>query len=38
MWEGDAGYDTTDPSLDGPRHRLEMFAEGYRYDDSGIAE
>jgi 8-oxo-dGTP pyrophosphatase MutT (NUDIX family) len=38
MWAGDAGYDTTDPSLAGSRHRLEMFAEGYRYDDSGIAE
>jgi hypothetical protein len=38
MWLGDAGYDTTDPTIIGPRHRLEMFAEGYRYDDSGIAE
>lgn len=36
MWEGDAGYELTDPTIDGPRHRLEMFAEGYRYDDSGI--
>jgi len=38
MWEGDAGYESTDPSRAGARHRLEMFAEGYRYDDSGIAE
>jgi len=37
MWEGDAGYATTDPSISGPRHRLEMFAEGYRYDDSGFS-
>ena len=38
MWSGDAGYEMTDPSIDGPRHRLEMFAEGYCYDDSGFAE
>lgn len=38
LWEGDAGYDTTDPTVPGPRHRLEMFAAGYRYDDSGLTE
>ena len=38
MWEGDAGYDTNDASIGGSRHRLEMFASGYRYDDSGAAE
>lgn len=38
MWHGDAGYATTDPSVPGPRHRLEMFARGYRYDDSGLRE
>ena len=36
MWDGDAGYDSTDASVPGARHRLEMFAEGYRYDDSGL--
>lgn len=36
LWEGDAGYETADPSVPGPRHRLEMFVEGYRYDDSGL--
>ena len=34
MWKGDAGYDANDPSLEGPRHRLEMFREGYRYIDN----
>jgi 8-oxo-dGTP pyrophosphatase MutT (NUDIX family) len=38
MWDGDAGYPETDPSATGPRHRLEMFADGYRYDDSGLVE
>ncbi|MEM7142053.1 MAG: NUDIX hydrolase [Actinomycetota bacterium] len=37
MWDGDAGYETTDPSVPGARHRLEMFREGYAYDDSGCA-
>jgi 8-oxo-dGTP pyrophosphatase MutT (NUDIX family) len=36
MWEGDAGYEATDATVSGPRHRLEMFASGYRYDDSGL--
>ncbi|MEQ8840509.1 MAG: NUDIX domain-containing protein [Acidimicrobiales bacterium] len=36
MWEGDAGYDAADPTITGPRHRLEMYAEGYHYDDSGV--
>lgn len=36
LWEGDAGYPETDPHAPGPRHRLEMFGEGYRYDDSGL--
>ncbi len=34
MWDGDAGYEATDPSIAGPRHRLEMFREGYRYLDT----
>ncbi|MDW3219248.1 MAG: NUDIX hydrolase [Acidimicrobiales bacterium] len=38
MWDGDAGYETIDHTIVGPRHRLEMFHDGYRYDDSGIVE
>jgi 8-oxo-dGTP pyrophosphatase MutT (NUDIX family) len=38
MWEGDAGYATTDAGAVGPRHRLGMLAAGYRYDDSGLVE
>lgn len=38
LWHGDAGYEATDPSIPGSRHRLEMFAQGYRYDDSGLTE
>lgn len=36
MWEGDAGYPTRDASVPGPRHRLVMSAEGFRFDDSGV--
>jgi 8-oxo-dGTP pyrophosphatase MutT (NUDIX family) len=33
MWHGDAGYEQTDPSLEGPRHRLTMTKGGpWRYD------
>ncbi len=35
MWGGDAGYATNDAGVAGPRHRLEMFKDGYVYDDSG---
>lgn len=35
MWFGDAGYESSDPSKPGPRHRLEKTADGYRFDDSG---
>lgn len=35
MWRGDAGYDTSDPSLLGPRHRLTMIDGGYEFEDSG---
>lgn len=38
MWEGDAGYETNDASIDGSRHRLEMLPSGYVYDDSGAVE
>lgn len=34
MWAGDGGYEANDATLGGPRHRLEMFAEGYRYIDT----
>lgn len=34
MWAGDAGYDTQDATLKGPRHRLEMFNDGFRYVDT----
>ena len=37
LWEGDAGYDATDASIEGPRHRLQMRADGFVFDDSGIA-
>lgn len=36
MWEGDAGYPTLDASVPGPRHRLVMTSEGFRFDDSGL--
>jgi len=31
MWSGDAGYDTWEPDLDGPRHRLVMAKEGFSF-------
>ena len=34
MWAGDAGYEANDAALPGPRHRLEMFPDGYRYLDT----
>ena len=34
-WEGDVAFDSGDMDVDGPRHRLEMFDDGYRYYDSG---
>ncbi len=34
MWHGDAGYDTSDPAVDGPRHRLWMYADGWRLERS----
>ena len=37
MWTGDAGYESGDPGLPGPRHRLQMGSEGFRFDDSGLA-
>jgi len=37
LWEGDAGYQASDASVGGSRHRLEMLASGYIFDDSGAA-
>ncbi len=34
MWAGDAGYEAHDAALQGSRHRLEMFPDGYRYVDT----
>lgn len=31
LWEGDAGYETSDATLSGARHRLEMAKGAYRY-------
>lgn len=33
MWHGDAGYETSDASVPGPRHRLVMTDPGSRYED-----
>ena len=38
MWHGDAGYETADPSMPGPRHRLEMTPGGYLFDESGCPD
>ncbi len=35
MWIGDAGYETGDATKPGPRHRLEMYKEGFNFDESG---
>lgn len=32
LWHGDSGYETADPEADGPRHRLWMVADGWRYE------
>jgi len=32
MWEGDAGYETSDPHAPGARHRLRMGAPPWRYE------
>ncbi|HZR80646.1 MAG TPA: NUDIX hydrolase [Candidatus Binatia bacterium] len=34
LWQGDAAYDTGDPDLPGPRHRLWMLSSGWRYERS----
>ncbi len=32
LWQGDAGYEASDPALEGPRHRLWMVEGGWRLD------
>jgi 8-oxo-dGTP pyrophosphatase MutT (NUDIX family) len=32
MWQGDAGYETSDPGVEGSRHRLVMADGGWRYE------
>jgi 8-oxo-dGTP pyrophosphatase MutT (NUDIX family) len=34
LWHGDAGYDAGDATLAGPRHRLWMLDDGWRYERS----
>jgi 8-oxo-dGTP pyrophosphatase MutT (NUDIX family) len=36
LWQGDAGYDTSDPDVPGTRHRLYMVESGWRYDRAGL--
>jgi 8-oxo-dGTP pyrophosphatase MutT (NUDIX family) len=38
MWEGDAGYETSDPSLPGPRRRVVMLPGGWVYEADGSNE
>lgn len=38
MYEGDAGYDSADPDLEGRRHRLLMARGGWRYERDGFPE
>jgi 8-oxo-dGTP pyrophosphatase MutT (NUDIX family) len=37
MWQEDAGYEASDASIPGPRHRLLMTKQGFAFDDSGLA-
>jgi hypothetical protein len=32
LWDGDAGYATTDPHRPGPRHRLVMADTGWQLE------
>ena len=34
MWTGDAGYESNDPSVEGPRHRLTLIEDGYVFADT----
>ena len=35
LWHGDAGYESGDASLAGPRHRLAMLDSGWRFERNG---
>lgn len=35
MWHDDAGYESGDPTIEGPRHRLLMRSDGWRYERTG---
>ncbi len=35
LWQGDAGYETCDPSAEGLRHRLRMKSGGWQFENSG---
>jgi 8-oxo-dGTP pyrophosphatase MutT (NUDIX family) len=35
LWEGDAGYETSDADAPGPRHRLWMLPTAWRYERTG---
>ena len=34
LWTGDAGYESSDPSIEGPRHRLTLIEDGYVFADT----
>jgi 8-oxo-dGTP pyrophosphatase MutT (NUDIX family) len=36
LWEGDAGYETQDAQVPGPRHRLRLCQGGYQFEDSAV--
>ena len=36
LWAGDAGYETADADLPGPRHRLVMSDQSWQYQRSGV--
>jgi len=38
MYEGDAGYETSDPDAVGGRHRLRMAHAGWRYERDGFVD
>ena len=36
LWQPDAGYDTNDLDIEGPRHRVVTGEQGWRLDDAGL--
>lgn len=36
LWQGDAGYETSDAAVTGPRHRLRLCQGGYRFEDDAL--